>query len=249
MNSRTLALATAIVALISLPYWMPGVYYVNVSSQVLFYAVFAMGLNILVGYAGLVSLGHAGLFGIAAYATGYLLQIGFGHTAAILGALAGAHRVNDAVYVSDPSLSELVAVDPAGQLIAHICRCGVLASSTRRRSPPSGRSSRCAASDSSEANRRATRMSCSSVKPSVPEGRSGMTNHRECPDESQILISVSSGSSTPTSASTVRGSRAARARNTGSLYQYGGSPRTGQGKHEQSVQITRLCTPGELATA
>ena len=87
MNSRTLALAAAIVALISLPYWMPGVYYVNVSSQVLFYAVFAMGLNILVGYAGLVSLGHAGLFGIAAYATGYLLQIGFGHTAAILGAL------------------------------------------------------------------------------------------------------------------------------------------------------------------
>ena len=50
---------------------MPGVYYINVASQILFYAIFALGLNVLVGYGGLVSLGHAGLFGIAAYATGY----------------------------------------------------------------------------------------------------------------------------------------------------------------------------------
>ena len=66
---------------------MPGIYYINVASQILFYAIFALGLNVLVGYAGLVSLGHAGLFGIAAYATGYMLQTGFGHTAAIIGAL------------------------------------------------------------------------------------------------------------------------------------------------------------------
>ena len=54
--------------LATLPYWVPGIYYVNVASQILFYAVFALGLNVLVGYAGLVSLGHAGLFGVAAYA-------------------------------------------------------------------------------------------------------------------------------------------------------------------------------------
>ena len=41
----------------------------------------------LVGYAGLVSLGHAGLFGIAAYATAYMLQIGYGHGTAIVVAL------------------------------------------------------------------------------------------------------------------------------------------------------------------
>ena len=62
-------------------------YYINVASQILFYAVFALGLNVLVGYAGLVSLGHAGLFGIAAYATAYMLQSGYGHTAAIVVAL------------------------------------------------------------------------------------------------------------------------------------------------------------------
>ena len=43
----------------------------------LFYAMFALGLNVLVGYGGLVSLGHAGLFGIAGYVVGYVLAEGF----------------------------------------------------------------------------------------------------------------------------------------------------------------------------
>ncbi len=90
MNARVIALAAAAVVLVTLPFWISGVYYLNVASQILFYAVFAIGLNILAGYGGLVSLGHAALFGIAAYATGYLLQAGFGHPAAILVALVVA---------------------------------------------------------------------------------------------------------------------------------------------------------------
>src|SRR5579875_1977857 len=88
MTYRTIALAVGFVLLLALPYWIPGVYYLNVASQILFYAVFAIGVNILAGYAGLVSLGHAALFGVAAYTTGYMLQIGFGHPAAILAAFA-----------------------------------------------------------------------------------------------------------------------------------------------------------------
>ena len=84
MSGRILALIVAFVVLVTLPQWMDGIYYVNVASQILFYAVFALGLNVLAGYGGLVSLGHAGLFGVTAYATGYMLQLGFGHTAAIL---------------------------------------------------------------------------------------------------------------------------------------------------------------------
>ena len=87
MNSRIFALVIAGLALATVPYWMPGIYYINVASQILFYAIFALGLNVLVGYAGLVSLGHAGLFGIAAYATGFMLQNGYGHAAAIFAAL------------------------------------------------------------------------------------------------------------------------------------------------------------------
>src|SRR5579862_5311531 len=88
MSGRVFFFAVALAALVTVPFWTPGIYYTNVASQILFYGVFALGLNVLVGYAGLVSLGHAGLFGIAAYATGFMLQHGYGHSAAIVVALA-----------------------------------------------------------------------------------------------------------------------------------------------------------------
>jgi len=88
VSARLIALGIVLAALFTLPYWMGGIYYINVASQILFFAIFALGLNVLVGYAGLVSLGHAGLFGVAAYATGYMLQLGYGHSAAILVALS-----------------------------------------------------------------------------------------------------------------------------------------------------------------
>jgi len=87
MSGRVVALALAGAALVTLPYWIQGSYYINVSSQILFYAIFALGLNVLAGYGGLVSLGHAGLLGIVAYAVAYTLQAGLGHTIAILAAL------------------------------------------------------------------------------------------------------------------------------------------------------------------
>ena len=120
MTGRNLALALAFVALLTVPYWMPGVYYVNVSSQILFYAIFAVGLNILVGYGGLVSLGHAGLFGIAAYAAGYLLQTGFGHTTAILGALVvslGATAIFAALALRATGIGFIMITLALGQII------------------------------------------------------------------------------------------------------------------------------------
>ena len=86
--ARRVAVAIAIVGLAAVPYAIKEVYYVNIASQILLYAIFALGLNILVGYAGLVSLGHAGLFGIAAYVVAYLLIAGHGHALAIIAALA-----------------------------------------------------------------------------------------------------------------------------------------------------------------
>ena len=87
MSARRLGTAAALLALASLPLWLTNSYYVNVASQILLYGVFALGLNVLVGYAGLVSLGHAGLLGIASYAAAILLAAGCGHFVAILGAL------------------------------------------------------------------------------------------------------------------------------------------------------------------
>ena len=88
MTGRNLAIAAAILALAAVPYVIKEAYYVNVASQILLYAIFALGLNVLVGYAGLVSLGHAGLFGVASYVVASVLAAGYGHSAAIVSALA-----------------------------------------------------------------------------------------------------------------------------------------------------------------
>ncbi len=87
MTMRVFAITVAVLALIAVPYAIAEGYYVNIASQILLYAIFALGVGVLVGYAGLVSLGHAGLFGVASYVTAYLLAAGHGHMVAILSAL------------------------------------------------------------------------------------------------------------------------------------------------------------------
>ena len=88
VTARRIATGVAVLALFAVPFAIKEIYYVNIASQILLYAVFALGLNVLVGYAGLVSLGHAGLFGVAAYVLAYLLDAGHGHAFSILAALA-----------------------------------------------------------------------------------------------------------------------------------------------------------------
>ena len=90
MIGRHLAIAPAILALIAVPYAITETYYVNIASQILLYAIFALGLNVLVGDAGLVSLGHAGLFGVASYVVASMLAAGHGHAVAIVAALLAA---------------------------------------------------------------------------------------------------------------------------------------------------------------
>jgi branched-chain amino acid transport system permease protein len=85
--SRWIALALALVALVTVPLWVVNGYYINIVSQILIYAIFALGLNALVGYAGLVSLGHAGLFGVACYAVAWFVAAGWGHLWSALAAL------------------------------------------------------------------------------------------------------------------------------------------------------------------
>jgi branched-chain amino acid transport system permease protein len=85
---KRIVLFGALVILATVPLWVGGTYYVNITSQILFYAIFALGVNVLAGYAGLVSLGHAGLFGIAAYSGAKIMNDGHGHVVVIAGALA-----------------------------------------------------------------------------------------------------------------------------------------------------------------
>ncbi len=84
---RALGAALALLVLVTAPLWLVNTYYVNILSQVLIYAIFALALNVVVGYAGLVSLGHAGLFGVAAYAVAWLVAAGWGQLPAAIIAL------------------------------------------------------------------------------------------------------------------------------------------------------------------
>lgn len=74
-----IVLGCALLVLATLPLWLNQSYYVGIASQILFWGIFALSLNVLVGYAGLTSLGHAGLFAVAGYAAGLMLGAGYGH--------------------------------------------------------------------------------------------------------------------------------------------------------------------------
>ena len=51
-------------------------YYVSTAGRVLVFAIAATSLNLVLGYGGMVSFGHAAFFGLGAYATGVLVSEG-----------------------------------------------------------------------------------------------------------------------------------------------------------------------------
>jgi branched-chain amino acid transport system permease protein len=65
-----LAAIVGIVALFGFPMAIGNPYYIHMIETIMIYAILLFGLDIVVGYTGQVSLGHAGLFGIGAYVAG-----------------------------------------------------------------------------------------------------------------------------------------------------------------------------------
>lgn len=64
---------------------LPYLVYPVVAADILAWGLFAVGFNILLGYAGLLSFGHAAFWGSSAYATGYLTTaLGWPLPAAVL---------------------------------------------------------------------------------------------------------------------------------------------------------------------
>lgn len=71
--SRRNAIAVAVAGLVILP-WLANPYVLYIANMALIYVILAVGLNLLLGYAGQFAFANAALFGIGAYATG-LLQV------------------------------------------------------------------------------------------------------------------------------------------------------------------------------
>jgi branched-chain amino acid transport system permease protein len=84
--SRTsrIGLLVLVVVLATLPMVLPNAYYVDVAIRMCINAIVVLSLNMLIGFAGQISLGHAGFLGIGAYASAVLpTQFGWPPIAAL----------------------------------------------------------------------------------------------------------------------------------------------------------------------
>ena len=73
---RALFTATFVVVLATVPLWLSNAYLLHVLVVTGIFIIAAMSLNLLLGYAGQLSLGHVAFFGIGAYASA-LVSLGF----------------------------------------------------------------------------------------------------------------------------------------------------------------------------
>ena len=73
------ALVLVVVLALALPWGLQlagADFYLSVASRIVVYAIAATSLNLLIGYGGMISLGHAAFFGVGAYSTAILLSEG-----------------------------------------------------------------------------------------------------------------------------------------------------------------------------
>src|SRR5262249_19294201 len=62
----------AALALLTLPFWLGSPYHLHVAIMAGIFTILALSLNLLLGYTGQLSLGHAAFFGIGAYTSALL---------------------------------------------------------------------------------------------------------------------------------------------------------------------------------
>jgi branched-chain amino acid transport system permease protein len=88
MSSSTRGLIILAAVMAALPLVLPNSFYMDVAIRIAINAIVVIALNLLMGYTGQISLGHAGFFGIGAYASA-LLTTRF-NIPSILALVAGA---------------------------------------------------------------------------------------------------------------------------------------------------------------
>jgi branched-chain amino acid transport system permease protein len=112
MKRSHLALAIiGVAALMLFPLGVGNAYYIHLLETIMIYAIVLFGLDIVVGYTGQVSLGHAGLFGVGAYTAGVLvMKVGTPLLVTLIAAIGvtavfGALLALPALRVSGPYLA------------------------------------------------------------------------------------------------------------------------------------------------
>ena len=72
LDARTGGLLVLALLIAALPLILPNKFYYDVAIKTLLNALVCVGLNLLIGYAGQISLGHAGFFALGGYASAIL---------------------------------------------------------------------------------------------------------------------------------------------------------------------------------
>lgn len=75
MNGKTRAAGYALMAAVALalPYLLTNPYHLGLANYMVIFSILCMGLNLILGYTGLLSLGQAAFYGIGAYTTAILM--------------------------------------------------------------------------------------------------------------------------------------------------------------------------------
>ncbi len=101
-NVKSLAVAVLLILALFLPYFS-GPYWLDVGFLVVFYIVLGLGLNIVVGYCGLLDLGYSAFFAVGAYTTGiFLTQFNMNFFLAL--ALSGLFAALSGFVIGGPTL-------------------------------------------------------------------------------------------------------------------------------------------------
>ena len=58
--------------LIALPFMVKNIYYLHLANMAIILIIMTVGLNLLTGYAGQISIGHAAFYGMGAYASAFM---------------------------------------------------------------------------------------------------------------------------------------------------------------------------------
>ena len=111
MSLKSVATIFGLVLLIVCPFLISSPYYLHLVVTITIYAILVLGLDIVFGYTGEVSIGHAALFGIGAYVAGILsMKFGIGlwlslPLAIVVTAIFGLMLALPALRVTGPYLA------------------------------------------------------------------------------------------------------------------------------------------------
>jgi branched-chain amino acid transport system permease protein len=106
--------------LIALPRVITHEFYINMASQVLIFAILALSLNLMLGFGGMVSLGHAAYIGVAGYTCILLTVSGYHPLIAAIVALilsTGCAAIFGMLSLRAPGLGFLMITLALGQIV------------------------------------------------------------------------------------------------------------------------------------